>query len=292
MRFTKSDLHPTIFDAVNQWQSHVTMTMATDLGLGKSEKYEAYNRHQKVWWKEYGKAVLIGSGIWATLIAGCLVAAKATDNRMFAAGAMLSICAAVAHGIWAYYENKKLITLDELEALLPSLDLSQLQVDYCAAFVDLYKNKGIDTTHRKEILGQLNLLIDESARLSAQKVSLSEYLGATEHREKLRNEVERLESKMNATQDQVTRDTYAGSLEIARKRLERFGASAPILERIDAQIELVSQTMGSMREVLVRLRNAPSVDSSDLGSLRTRVEQIQNQGNILESAFDEIRALA
>ncbi len=291
MRFTKSDLHPTIFEAFNKWQTEFMYGFASQTADGKVGKMEVYNRHQKAWWKEYGKSVLLASAFWLLMIFGFFAAANRFDNKTLAIGSLLSMVGASAHGVWGYYKNKNTVTTDELEALLPDLKLNSLQTDYCHAFLDLFRNNGIAADHRREILAQMNTLLDESLSLQEKRKNLTEYLGDQETRTRLKGEVERLETRLGATVDPEAQETFRSSLEIAQNRLNRFGSSAPIVERMDAQVELISQTMGSLREVLVRLRNAPEIEQHDLESLRGRVDRIHDQGRILESAFDEIRAL-
>lgn len=291
MRFTKKELHPTVFDAVNDWQSSVMMGMSSG-GDGYAGLMKTYNKHQKAWWKEYGKGFILGLLAYIAAIAMPLLLINATGNRSWAGLLGVVFVALVAHGIWAYYRNKGQITTDELKALLPDLKLSPLAQQYTEAFLDLFTNKAMDATYRHEVLAQLNTLMDEAQRLEEQKQNLAAQLGDSHLRDQLLSNIERLERMVETTHDEIAKETYASSLQIARKRMERFQGGAPVMERIEAQLELIGQTMSSFREVLGRLRSTPQLEANDLGALRQRVNDIQSQGANLESAYEELNALA
>ncbi|MCC7102825.1 MAG: hypothetical protein IT206_07085 [Fimbriimonadaceae bacterium] len=290
MRFTKSDLHPVIFEAVNTWHDAMIASMTTT-GWTKGTQKKVYDDHQVAWWKHYGVKLLWGMAGWSTAIAAPIMVAAATHEKLIALGSVVMTLGATGHGIYAYMENRKQITIDELKVLHPALEMEPLHHSYCDAFIDLYSNPSLEEGHRKEILGQLNTLIDEDLRLRAQKKNLSENLATEDYRVKVDAEIARLTERVAASRDEVARKTLETSLEIAQKRRDRLGASEPMIERLDAQMELVAQTMDSMREVLIKMRNAPRFEESDVDTLRSRVAQVQQQGQALESAYDEIQSL-
>lgn len=289
MRFTKKDLHPSVFEAVNTWQSRIMYNLGQTGQTGQGPSMmDTYNKHQKVWWKEYGKGFSIWAAVYLSGFAGSFVLINATKNKAFAWLFVAVIIAATAHGIYGYYKNKEKITAEELEALLPGLDLTEIQREYCTCFLHLVRSKSVGDDHRREILSQLNQLLDEYERLKEQRVLLSERAGAFEQLEKLKGEIAQMTSRMNATGDPDARDTFAKSIEIAEGRMDRLTKSAPMVERVDAQIALVNQTMGAFTEVLARLKQSDRDGAPELSTLRARIAEVASHSSALESAFDEL----
>ncbi len=291
MRFTHQELHPSIFEAFNEWQSQIGVLLST-AGEDRTSQMAAYNKHQKAWWKEYGNAVM-GWGLGYIAAGGGVFAiANQLNNGMVGVAGLGIFIAGIVHGCVGYSKNKKQVTLDEMEALLPSLNLTPLQRTYCEIFVALQRSAALDGGHRREILDQLNQLLEDGIRLAQKRKLLAEQFGSREVREGLEGEVRGLEMRLSTTQDVLARDAFEKALSIARARLARYGDSAPVVERADGQLELISQTMASFREILISFAQAPNAEDLDISALRERVGQIQSQSQAIESAFAEIRTLA
>lgn len=289
MRFTKKDLHPSVFEAVNTWQSRIMYNLGQGNQIGQgSSLMDIYNKHQKVWWKEYGKGFSIWAAAYLSAFAGSFVVINATNNKAFALLFVAVIIAATAHSIYGYYKNKEKITAGELEALLPGLDLTEIQREYCVCFLHLVRSKSVGDDHRREILSQLNQLLDEYERLKEQRLLLSERAGAFEQLEKLKGEIAQMTSRMAGTTDEDAKETFAKSIEIAEGRMERLMKSAPMVERVDAQIALVNQTMGAFTEVLARLKQSDRDGAPELSTLRSRIADVASHSSALESAMDEL----
>ncbi len=291
MRFTHQELHPSIFEALNEWQSQLGVLMTT-AGEDRASQIAAHNRHQKAWWKEYGNAVMAWGIGYFSVGSGLFVIADNLNNGGFAALGLGVFIGAIIHGCVGYSKNRGQVTLDELEALLPSLNLSPLQRVYAEIFVALQGSVALEAGHRREILDQLNQLLDDGLRLAKQRKLLADQFGSQEMRDGLETEVRALELRVSSTQDSLAREAFEKSLVMARARLARYGDSAPLVERADGQLELINQTMASLREILISFAQAPKAEELDIAALRDRVGQIQSQSQAIESAFDEIRTLA
>jgi|GEM_PF-4642300 len=125
MRFTKSDLHPVIFEAVNTWHDAMIASMTTT-GWTKGTQKKVYDDHQVAWWKHYGVKLLWGMAGWSTAIAAPIMVAAATHEKLIALGSVVMTLGATGHGIYAYMENRKQITIDELKVLHPALEMEPL----------------------------------------------------------------------------------------------------------------------------------------------------------------------
>ncbi|HRJ26509.1 MAG TPA: hypothetical protein PLO61_03230 [Fimbriimonadaceae bacterium] len=285
MRYTKKDLHPQIFESIYRFTSSMSM------GAGQNPAIMgAYLQHNKVWWKEYGKAWMIGLGVWTASFFGLMGLGAVMNSPALLGISFATIPVGIAVGIRAYMKTRYEATVEELELLLPLMDLSEEQRQYLVAFISLCRAQGLDAAHRQEIMEQLMTLLDEAERLKKQRATLVDLLGATDQRESVLAEIARLQKRYEEAQDPEAKETFQISLEVAQKRLDRFTASAPMLERIEAQQELVRQTMASFREVLNRMQSTPTRDLPGLDGLRNQISRIQSQGNALESAYEEIRA--
>lgn len=287
-RLGPNEIHSSIFKAVDGF------TTAAMNGNNWSDQklMDSWNKHQKVWWRVYGKGFILGMVAWVVAFAGVFVAAEHVSRTAGLITFFAWIIGASAHGIWAYSRNKRTVTPDELEALRSTLALTPLQRTYMEAVIDLYASKAMTAEDRKEILGNMNALMDEEDRLASQREALEVLYASAEHRQQIADEVSRLEERVQNATDEEARAAWASSLQIARDRLAKFGHSGSVTERIDAQRELISQTLMSFREMLVRLRNAPTAGPDNLDVLRGRVSQIREQSQALESAYDELRMLS
>jgi hypothetical protein len=289
MRFTKKDLHPSVFEAVNTWQSRIMYNLGQTGQTGQGPSLmDIYNKHQKVWWKEYGKAFGLWSAIYTVSFFGAMVLLGRNRDITFLWLVLAVGIAAIVHSVIGYKNNKEKITAGELEALLPGLDLTEIQREYCTCFLHLVRSQSVEDDHRKEILSQLNQLLDEYERLKQQRELLRERAGAFEQLEKLKGEIEQMTTRMNTTTDADAKDTFAKSIEIAEGRMNRQLKSAPMVERVDAQIALVNQTMGAFTEVLARLKQSDRDGAPELSTLRARIAEVASHSSALESAFDEL----
>lgn len=282
MRIEPTTIHPTVWTAIDECTYEAYWNVGK--GLLPAQR-SAVSKHEKIWYATYGK----GCALWAVGLAGVFfgtVSAVPKDLKGIAAFA--SVCLALLVFTMLYRKNKRQITLAELEALIPALNLSPVQRTYVEALVALQKLSLPASTHN-ELVSQLNELLDEEARLLQVRERASEGIIA----ESLPDQVDEIERRLGDTTDPVAREALVKSLEIARNRMAASRDIPVLVQRIDAQVMMIGQSVGSMRDTLTRLSMAPEPDANqlDLSPIRDAVQQAQVHASALESAVNEVQGL-
>lgn len=287
MRFQREVVHPVIFAASDR----VAQSVWTTGGFqGTPEQTKAYNEHQSVWYKEYGKGLAlyfvaaIASFVISTLI--YRAAGKPFDFGILA-GLLATFWVGV--GIVGYRRNLRALTAEELGALAPAMDLTDIQRVYVDALIALAELR-YPKDQFQEIVGQLNRLLDEEGRLLQLK---GRGMGNPASQEEIRVERARISERLAATEDPITAEALQRSLEICENRLKAAHELSFVDERVEAQLEMVSQAIRGIRDTLLRLKSAPSVSSRslDMDALRQTVDHAHRHSVALEQAVDEVRTL-
>lgn len=298
-RFSKTDLHPLVLEATERWQrSMMSGTTSVANGIPKKDM-EVYQEHQKVWWKEYGAAFALGSVAWIGWFGGAIALASMTDIKAFAAaGLVLGVGGATAHCIWAYRKNVATATVHELKALRPVIAenvrpeyLRELTLEYLDAFIAVEQSNALGEDTRKEAREQIYELATQARRVYDQMESLRAMEGDTLIITEMQQDVDQLRAKLEQTSDPEARETYASALRIAEGRLARLGGAAPMLERCEAQLAMIRQTLAFFRETLGRTTATGGAVGLDFTMLRQQVEAVQQQSNGLDAAFAELDQL-
>jgi hypothetical protein len=184
------------------------------------------------------------------------------------------------------------MTLSELRFFLPFLNLPKRHYAYCEAFLSVVECKFLDDGQRKEMLEQLNDLMDLSAQLDECRAELSSTMGSKGSGEQVISEYDDLSARLAAATDPGTRQTLEQSLEIVAKRRQAYQELAPTLGRLDAQQELILQTMRSAHESIARLTLAPGrALDFDIEGLKRSVTQMGEQTSAVGKAVDEVLQL-
>ena len=276
-----------MFDAINQSANSLAMGIMHN---ATPERLKVYNDHQRVWWKEYGKSTYIAmAACFAHLISIGFVAKMMGKPAVgYAFVAFLLVWSAV----WTilYQKNKQVLTPAELNALLPSLEVSPLQHAYIECVITLSEVK-IAPEARKEIIDQLNRLLDEEQRLRSIQDRGSDGVPILEE---IRAEREALEAKLAATEDPFSRDALDKSLELLQQREAAAGELALVESRVDAQFQMLSQAIRGVRDSLRRLASTPKRNDAvlDLDTVRSYVSMAHEHATALEKAVEEVRTLA
>lgn len=278
MRLGERELHPVLWKAFDAYESSFYAG-----GLSK-DRTGALLDHQKTWWNEYGRGVLLWSGFWLALIFALAYWGKdyAGPLPMF-----VGMLGAGLHAYIGFKRNRRTATVDEIAALLPALDLDEPGRLYAEIVVDLFRTD-LDARARDEALKALNALMDQHAALELRRKGLEAALSRSDI-EAVALEVRQIESKRDAATDADARAIYERSLELARGRLAATERYRPYLERVDAQQEVVRQTLLQVRADLGRAKAAPSVwTASTLDGLRTSTLSIRTRAEEIERAVDEL----
>ena len=190
---------------------------------------------------------------------------------------------------FGWQHHKRQLTTDELKTLLPALKLTISQRAYAEAILALTKLK-LPKDMENDLWEQMNRLLDEEARLITARQDAA--AGGSSSEDAAR-EITELEAKIASTTDSVTRETLEQTLRICQARLHSGASIDVVVQRIDAQQELIAQTMRGIRDSLRRLQSSNTVKQGDLDidSLRTTVAAAGQHADSLESAVREVRTL-
>jgi hypothetical protein len=286
MRFERDLVHPTIFAASDKIVQRFWNTGGFQ---GTPEQAQAFADHQAIWQKEYGWNVLLGTVLCIASFAGLasLPAPLGALPHGLAFVALLAFWTSVA--VAAYRRNLRTMTVAELKAIAPAMDLTPIQRVYTDALVAAAELKLPDDQYR-EIVGQLNRLLDEEARLNALR---ERGAGSPATQEEILRDRARIVARMEATTDSVAREALARSLEIADSRLRAAQELSLVGQRVEAQLEMIGQAIRGIRDSLLRLQTAPAASPRvDLDAVRQTVDLAQYHSQALEQAVEEVRTLA
>lgn len=285
MLIHRDELHASIFQAKDKFTSRMATADHAD-----PKDYDAYQQYLN---KLFSNSSPMTWVAFIGFLAGFIfLVVEARVNRLFLPAAMAYM------GIGAYFfyrwylNQKQSIGLEALEALAPRLDLTPDARNYLQAVFSLVRTPAIDSETRSELLSQLLRLMDERTKLAVAIDPLRKAATTSVRNEAIHADVARLELAVSTTSDHIARETYETSLELARARLAKLNSATPVKERIEAQIELIDQTLAGFSDTLARINDPGDASTTgDLGALRARVAQIQSQSQNLESATNEIREL-
>lgn len=293
MKLTKDDIHPTLWKETDELSSR--WTWGSQVGGMDREERKIYARHIGIWSKRYGAKLLIGIFAWLAAMVGGAVAMRAIfDTKSASAFWVLAMfVVGFIACIVAYKQNLRTVHVDELENLMPVLDLNPIQRAYAQAVVLAADNDALSEDERSETLRHLKTLMDEEERLSSYRRALAAADGEASD-EAMHDERSRIQELLASTSDPIATGALQRSLEILEHRAEYRSLIQPSRERVDAQLELIRQTLCGVRDSLARLKASPQglqVDSLDVGGLRANVEQIYQQTRAIETAVAEVRAI-
>jgi hypothetical protein len=146
------------------------------------------------------------------------------------------------------------------------------------------------------LLAQMNALMQAGRELEAQEKKLQSSAGGDQVAA-LQTEREELERRRDAATDPVARQALAQSLELCAARLDSARRLGPVRERVQAQQEVVAQTLLTLQGALVHRDAVPEGGDASLSlpPVAARVQevitQINNQTRAVEEAVQEVMAL-
>lgn len=181
---------------------------------------------------------------------------------------------------------------DLMEAWLPALNLSPVERAYCEALVVLSaEHTGLDEVTARDVLTRLNLLVQHSRELETRRESLARMLGS-ERLSELEAERDRIAGRLEAVSDAQARDSLQQSLSLCENRLSQASSVAPHIERLEAQQEVVIQTMQSVAASLARMQALPAdTESPVVDEIKRSVSDVVTQVRAVEQAVQEVVSL-
>jgi hypothetical protein len=198
----------------------------------------------------------------------------------------------IARMVMDYVRRAKVIHSDLLAGCLAHVELSPLDRAYCEVLVWLAKpGLRVDEETARSVLGELNRLAGHYRKLEGQKAELASLSNALSY-EKAVAELDRLTALLASADDPAVRRSIEDSVELCRQRVENTRQIEPAAERLQAQQELILQTLASIQANLARLAQADQLlTETDVAAIREQSETIQSHAEAVESAVDEVVAL-
>lgn len=287
MRFKREVVHPAIFAASDRIMSRVWTTGGFQ---GSPEQTQAFADHQSVWYKEYGRKLMLYVIAALASIGGSVYLVEKFDHLNAGLVVFITVMFWIVASVVGYNRNLRSLTSRELKALAPAMDLTPIQRVYADALVALAELK-MPEDHFQEVVGQLNRLLDEETRLLALKARGA---GSPASQAEIQMEHARISERLAATQDAITADALRRSLEICENRLKAAQELSFVPERVEAQLEMVGQAIRGIRDSLLRLQASPamSVPTIDMDALRHTVDTAHRHSVALEQAVEEVRTIA
>jgi hypothetical protein len=198
----------------------------------------------------------------------------------------------IARLVTDYVRRAKVVHSDLLAGSLPHIELTPLDRAYCEVLVWLAKpGLRVDEETARSVLGELNRLAGHFRKLEGQKAELASLSNALSH-EKAVAELDRLTKQLASTEDPEARRSIEDSVELCRQRVESTLQIEPVAERLQAQQELILQTLASIQANLARLAQADQLlTETDVAAIREQSENIQSHAEAVETAVDEVVSL-
>lgn len=236
--------------------------------------------------KEYGPGCALKSGAIVAAVATAIAIAPTTAKSIVAMPAVILGLVVFGYLVW---QNFRQITPSELKALAPALHLTPIQKQYVEAVL-LLDSISLAEDTKKEVIQQLNRLMDEEVHLR----EMREKGGLSSPSQDLSYERAQILKSLETSTDPVSRETLTRSLQICDARIVASTEKSVVVQRIDSQLMMISQSMGNMRDMLGRLQSLPMTTSVDidLSPIRHAIESAQSHATALESAVNEIQSVS
>lgn len=282
-------INPAVWKALRS--TATAQAMVAGAGHGDKDAVIRYQKFSSEWWKHRKKRWTVGAVSWMATSVPMFAAWGHVDKpvKLFLLLGWLAV-GGLSAGIGYSLENQAL-SVREMEMLAEQSDLDPVQRQYVAALARLYRTS-FTPEFLAELREQMNRLMLEYDRLKDQRDSLEAMLGDSDLGDAIRTDIERIESKMNHAIDPSARATYQESLDIAKRRLKKFEQGAPLLEQVEGQMELVTQSLAAFAESMTHTvkSDRTSLDGA-IDGLRDRLERVREHTEAISQAYEDLQFL-
>ena len=232
----------------------------------------------------------LGAGAILALFAAGFGAEAMIPVGSIAVGALTVVGIIRAFSTWA--RQAEVIHSDLLAGLLPCIELKRAERAYCETLVLLAKpDLQVDEQTARAILTELNRLMEQIRRLEAQRVELQAGSGPASIAES-EQERDGLAARLAGATDPHARAHLEESLRLCESRLENVRALQPSVERLEAQQEVIIQTVASIQSTLARMESAhQALTAPDVEEIQQRLRAITGEARAVESALEEVTSL-
>lgn len=284
--YSKEEIHPSIFDAVDAANSHVMNGQTWADGTAQ----KAYSAYNSAWFEAHWKgfwlwvAALVPTIGTIPFLRNVLEVPKPASVGLFFVG----LAAWIGAGVYGWEKTKKDITGKELETILPALSLTESQKLYLGSVVAVLNSKLLDGEQKRSWLKALYQALDNALSLEKLLESMRASIGGSTHGQLL-EEIQALKARVESANDEFAKETYNESLKLAEGRLARSHGMSAQSERIEAQLELTRQTFLQTHESLSGLTiGAQKSIHVSLDPLRANLSRVQSESESILRAIEEL----
>jgi hypothetical protein len=285
-----TDVHPKIADVLKarEWQ----------LRFDRNSRPEDAGARQVLGrrWKVIRWRILAAVPIGGIIGAAIAEASGAPSAGQIGIAFMAAYLSAIGTGVVSVLSSKlsksHSIAADEMRALSTGLELGKPErayLDTICALMEAGDNVSDETG--REILSTLNELLDQAIYVEDRSERLRN-AASTESVNELEAERARMSARLASAQDPQAKVDFSHSLQMCDDRLRNARVLAPLIERLDAQREVIHQTLLSVLSSVSRLEVAPTaVSAPDVEEVKRVVEQVTAQTQAVEDAVQQVIAL-
>lgn len=149
----------------------------------------------------------------------------------------------------------------------------------------------LDAQTGKDILSELNVLIAQACQLQAHRDNLRAAISA-DSADALVAQREDLRTKLSRITDEVARRAIEQSIALLETRSQVAQTLQPSLERVEAQQEVIRQTLASVQSSLARMKVAPdALTTPDIAVIQSSISEVTGQTRAVEQAVQEVMSI-
>lgn len=239
--------------------------------------------------REHNQAGCVSLAVILSAIGGAIVGGwiSALSPEVADPGAVVVITMGISALVaYAYTKArpKPALQPDDIRRVLPMLSLDDGEQAYVDALIAIGENEYLSEETAIQIITELNRLLDTYYDLQNHLEQLREAMGTATEEEQMK-----LRQRLQETQDAEARTALQESLQVLEQRLKNRQVLSTYVQRMEAHLELILQTLKSLRESLARLKIAPEHPGEfDIEHLRQRLLEIQQEASAIENAAQEV----
>ena len=186
----------------------------------------------------------------------------------------------------------KSMTSEEVRAACPVIDATPSETSYFESIALILEiGAQLDAQTGKDILSELNVLTAQARQLQAHRDNLRAVINA-ESADALVAQREDLRTKLSRTTDEAARRAIKQSIELLETRCQVAQTLQPSLERVEAQQEVIRQTLASVQSSLARMKVAPdALTAPDIAVIQSSISEVTGQTRAVEQAVQEVMSI-
>lgn len=290
MKLGLNDLHPSV--------AEILKARVWSIGfdhLARPEDAGARTVLARHWkgleWRILGAATL-GAAITGGTVALSGANGAAIGTLTFMGAFLSGMGTGLGSVLMARFGRNTSVSAEELRAFSTGLELGGPERVYLETVCALLEAGGnISEQTGQDILSTLGTLLEQARYVNDRRERLRKATGAKSATE-LMEERERLAGRIAQVEDPQARQDLTQSLAMCDERLRDARELSPLLERLDAQWEVIEQTLLSVQASVSRLQVAPmALTAPDVEEVKRVVDQITAQTQAVEDAVQQVMSL-